>query len=609
MTLLFIAFVAGLLTVLAPCTLPLLPVIIGGSVSGETNVKRAFVIALSLGASVFVFTLLLKASTLFIAVPQSFWQIVSGGLLIIFGLVTLFPKLWEKFGFANKMNLSGNRLLAQGYTRQSFTGDIIMGAALGPVFSSCSPTYFIVLATVLPVHPAEGMVYLLAYCIGLILSLLAISLVGQRIVGALGIASNPEGWFKRIIGALFLLIGIIIATGYSTELESTILTHAGVFDVTQVEQRLLEGQNPPNTNGASNANNPSASLPAGQGGQATSSTPMMGFLTPAEKAQQYQKAPELAGIDGYINTPIGPDGKAQPITLALLKGKVVLVDFWTYSCINCMRTIPYLNAWYAKYKDQGLVIIGVETPEFAFEHVTSNVEAAVKSLGIQYPVVQDNEYATWNAYNNEYWPNDYLVDIDGYIVHSHSGEGDYAETEAAIQQALAERAARIGSPMPVATSTVSISQANLSAIQSPETYFGSNRNEYLGNGAQGQTGVQTFTIPNTLNPNTLYVGGSWDVEPEYAQNQSAGAEIEYLYSAHDINFVAAGPSAGVTIKVLLDGKPVGSLAGSDVNTTTSTALIQGDRLYNLVHDATPGAHTIKIQVQGAGLQAYTFTFG
>ena len=573
----------GLLTVLAPCTLPLLPVIIGGSVSGESNVKRALVIATSLGTSVFLFTLLLKASTLFIAVPQSFWQVFSGGLLIIFGLVTLFPTIWDKFGFAQKMNLSGNRLLAQGYTKQNITGDIIMGAALGPVFSSCSPTYFIVLATVLPVHPAEGIVYLLAYCVGLILSLLLVSVLGQRIVLALGIASDPRGWFKRVIGALFLIIGIIIATGYSTQLESTILAHAGIFDVTQIEQKLLGAQNT----------------------SEASSTQMIGFLTPVEKAQQYQKAPELAGIDGYINT----DG--QPITLASLKGKVVLVDFWTYSCINCLRTIPYLNAWYAKYKDQGLVIIGVETPEFAFEHVASNVQAAVTKLGIQYPVVQDNEYKTWNAFNNEYWPNDYLVDIDGYIVHSHSGEGDYAETETAIQQALAERAARLGTAMPVATSTVTISQADLNAIQSPETYFGSNRNEFLGNGQQGASGVQQFTAPNpaTIQPDTLYLGGSWNIVPEYAQSQDGAETIEYSYSAHDINFVAAGPAAGVTIKILLDGAPVGSLAGTDVNPTTSTVLIKEDRLYNLVHDATPGAHTIQIQVEGAGLQAYTFTFG
>ncbi len=579
MTLLFIAFVAGLLTVLAPCTLPLLPVIIGGSVSGESNTKRAIVIAGSLGASVFLFTLLLKASTLFIAVPESFWQIVSGGLLIVFGLVTLFPSIWERFGLANKLNLSGNRLLAQGYTKQSIAGDIVMGAALGPVFSSCSPTYFIVLATVLPVHPAQGIVYLLAYCIGLILSLLLVSVLGQRIVRALGIASDPRGWFKRVIGALFLLIGIIVASGYSTELESSILSHAGLFDVTQIEQRLLSGQNT----------------------AMASST--MGFLTPEEKSQQYKHVPELVQPDAYINTIDG-----QPITLASLRGKVVLVDFWTYSCINCLRTLPYLNAWYQKYKDQGFVIIGVHTPEFAFEHVLTNVQEAVARLGVQYPVVLDNEYKTWNVFGNQYWPNEYLVDIDGYVVHNHAGEGEYDVTEEAITQALAERAARLGTTMPVATSTVQVSHIDLNAIRSPETYFGSGRNEYLGNGARGQTGVQTFTMPKTIQPNTLYLGGTWDIQSEYAKSQGA-ATITYMYSAHDINFVASGLGSGVTITVVLDGKPVGSLAGSDVNSTTSQALIKEERLYNLVHDAGAGVHTIEIQVEGAGIEAYTFTFG
>jgi len=584
MALLFIAFVAGLLTVLAPCTLPLLPVIIGGSVSGQSNFKRALIIATSLGASVFIFTLLLKASTLFINVPQSFWQIVSGGLLIIFGLVTLFPNLWDKFTFAQKLNLGSNRLLAQGYTRQNFTGDIIMGAALGPVFSSCSPTYFIVLATVLPVHPAEGIVYLLAYCIGLILSLLVVSVIGQRIMGALGIASNPEGWFKRTIGALFLIIGIIIITGYSTTLESDLLSHAGMFDVTQVEQRLLGSQSSTST-----------------------TTPMIGLLTPAEKAQTYQLAPELAGIDGYLNT----DG--QPIDLAQYKGKdVVLIDFWTYSCINCLRTIPYLNAWYAKYKDQGLVIIGVETPEFAFEHIESNVSDAIARLGIKYPVVQDNEYKTWDAFNNEYWPNEYLVDIDGYIVHTQSGEGDYDVTEKAIQEALAERAVRLGlatsTPAVLNAGTVPVPQADLSGIDSPETYFGSNRNEYFGNGQPGQTGTGTFTTPQTLQPNIFYLGGTWDIEPEYAESQGAG-EIEYTYDASDLYFVASGAKGPVTIKVLRDGKPVGSFAGADVDPNTSTATIQANRLYSLIKDTMPGTHTIDIEVEGAGLQAYTFTFG
>jgi thiol-disulfide isomerase/thioredoxin len=328
------------------------------------------------------------------------------------------------------------------------------------------------------------------------------------------------------------------------------------------------------------------------------------YLTQLQKSLRYQKAPELAGIDGYLNT------GGQPITLAQYKGKnVVLVDFWTYSCINCLRTVPYLTTWYSKYKDEGLVIIGVHTPEFAFEHVEQNVADAITRLGIKYPVVLDNEYATWNAFGNEYWPNEYLIDIDGYIVHNHAGEGDYDVTEKAIQDALAERAARLGLNATVATSTVAISGPDLSAVQSPETYFGSNRNEYLGNGQKGVCGSQTFILPSpiSLDENTLDLDGSWNIQPEYAQSLGP-ATIEYAYSAHDIDFVASAATP-VTLDIILDGKPVGSLAGTDVDSKTSKAVIQSNRLYNLVHDATAGAHTIQIKVEGAGLDAYTFTFG
>jgi hypothetical protein len=254
-----------------------------------------------------------------------------------------------------------------------------------------------------------------------------------------------------------------------------------------------------------------------------------------------------------------------------------------------------------------LVIIGVHTPEFAFEHVEKNVSDALARLGIKYPVVLDNEYATWNAFGNQYWPREYLVDIDGYVVHDHAGEGEYDVTEKAIQDALAERAARLGVNASITSSTVSVPAADLHAIQSPETYFGSDRNEYLGNGKKGVAGAQTFILPGTQYANTLYLDGSWNVQSQYAESQGA-TTITYTYSAHDINFVASA-AMPVTLDILLDGKPVGALAGTDVDPATSKAVIQADRLYNLVHDATPGSHTIQIKVEGAGLQAYTFTFG
>ncbi len=362
------------------------------------------------------------------------------------------------------------------------------------------------------------------------------------------------------------------------------LSHSGIFDVTKIEQRLLGSKN------------------------SDASAPMLGLLSPEEKARQYQQAPELAQPDSYLNT------NGQPISLAQYKGKkVVLIDFWTYSCINCLRTIPYLNAWYEKYKDQGLVIVGVHTPEFAFEHVQSNVSDAITRLGIKYPVVQDNEYKTWNAFGNQYWPNEYLVDVDGYVVDNHAGEGDYDKTEAAIQQALAELASRNGATSSAITSdTVSIPQADLSGINSPETYFGYSRNRYFGNGTPGQSGVHTYALPASTQPNTFYLSGTWDMQAEYAESKSAGV-LQFTYNTKDVYFVASGNAGGnggaVQIEVWRDGKPVGQAAGADVDPATSVATIKENRLYHLIHGTEPGVHTIQIKVKSAGLQAFTFTFG
>ena len=587
MTLLLIAFFAGILTVLSPCVLPLLPVIVGGSLAGGTSRKRAFTVTISLGVSVFVFTFLLKVSTVFIMVPPSFWNWLSGGILFLVGIFFIFPNLWDLIPGTARANRDSTQLMSKGFMRQTFWGDVLVGAALGPVFTTCSPTYFVVLASVLPVSLALGTSDILAYILGLCAFLLLISFVGQKLLDKVSFAADGRGWLRRTVGILFVIIAVLIVTNTLVTIEAPLYN---IFDETKIEKYFL-------TPGAANPVATSTSA-----GTATSTQPALRFLTPAQKALIYPKAPELAGIDGYLNT------GGQPISLAQYKGKdVVLIDFWTYSCINCLRTVPYLTTWYQKYKDQGLVIIGVHTPEFAFEHVEQNVAGALTRLGIKYPVVLDNEYGTWNAYGNEYWPNEYLIDIDGDIVHNHAGEGDYDVTEKAIQAALAERAARLGLKTTVATSTVAISGPDLSAIQSPETYFGSNRNEYLGNGQQGASGNQTFTLPDSLNENTLYLDGSWDIQPEYAQSLGP-ATIEYAYDAHDIDFVASAATP-VTLDITLDGKPVGSLAGADVDPKTSKAVIQSNRLYNLVHDATPGPHTIQIKVEGAGLQAYTFTFG
>lgn len=623
MLLFLIAFIAGVLTVLAPCVLPLLPVIVGGSVSGGVNRARAYTVAFSLGASVILFTLLLKFSTVFVNIPQYAYEWFSGGVLILFGIVTLFPQIWDSIGLVNTLSRESNKAMSRGFMQQSFWGDVLVGAALGPVFSTCSPTYFVILATVLPASFAAGFADLLAYTFGLVLMLLLVSLAGQRIVDRLGIAADPRGWFRKVIGALFIIIGVLVFSGAEAPLEAWLISN--VYDITQVEQQLLQlrgnsGGPMPTLGEQNEANNElvyeaTTSEPTSSSTKASPSLPVAAII--AQKAMRYPKSPELASIDGYINTGTNPDGTAKKITIGEFKGKkVVLIDFWTYSCINCQRTLPYLKDWYEKYHDQGLEIIGVHTPEFAFEHVLSNVQNAVNGFGLKYPSVLDNEYGTWNAFGNSYWPRKYLIDIDGYIVYDHAGEGNYDVTEKAIQAALAERAKRLGDEMP--TSAISSPDAvsvDANALGSPETYFGASRNQFLGNGDQGQTGVQSLAEPKTTDPNILYLVGKWDFQPEFAQTPAdiGSDKIEYRYQAKNVYLVAgSGSGKDISVEVLRDGKALdSSYAGKDIifKDGKSYVKINQNRLYHIIGDTSYGEHLIEFIISQPSLQVYTFTFG
>lgn len=239
MTLLLLSFVAGVLTVLAPCILPLLPVIVGGSVGDDKKFRRALTVTASLAVSVIAFTLLIKASTLLIDIPPNFWTWFSGGIIIIFGLISLFPSLWERIPFLSKLSIGSNKVMTEGYKKKSFWGDVIVGAALGPVFSTCSPTYFLVLAAVLPETPIIGLIYLVAYSVGLSISLLIVSFLGQKLLNKVGVVADPRGKFKKILGAVFLIVGIGIITGVDKDLQVKILD-SGFFDVTKIEQKLLD---------------------------------------------------------------------------------------------------------------------------------------------------------------------------------------------------------------------------------------------------------------------------------------------------------------------------------------------------------------------------------
>jgi thiol-disulfide isomerase/thioredoxin len=310
-----------------------------------------------------------------------------------------------------------------------------------------------------------------------------------------------------------------------------------------------------------------------------------------QKALVYQKYKEIADPAGFVNT------NGAPITLSQYVGKkVILLDFVAYSCINCQRTFPYLNDWYSKYEDKGLVIIGIHTPEFAFEHEQKNVEEAMKQFGIKFPVVLDNTYGTWNAYGNQFWPRKYLIDIDGYVVYDHIGEGNYSETEAKIVDLLNERATRLNASKVNKDKTPMNETPAGTAGESPETYLGSARNqyEYIGTGS--------------LPKDRYMLSGSWNKMPEYAELTSDTGTISYHFYATKLHFVAEAPSGDTAAEILLDGKPISAEdSGADVKNGVVT--FNEARLYTLVDlKGKPGEHTIEIKIHKKGLQAYTFTF-
>lgn len=549
-----LSFLAGILTVLAPCVLPFLPVIVGGSL-GHGSRRRPYLIAGSLVVSLLLFTMLLKASTAFLNIDPKVWAIGSGTLVILLGLAMLFPGVWARVAGALKLE-NTHQLLDKARAQRSETlGAVLTGAALGPVFSSCSPTYAWVIATVLPASPTAGMLYLGVYCIGMAGALLAISLLGRRLINRLGWAADPRGWFQRIVAVLFIFVGVFVATGWDKQVQAWAVDKFP--SLTAFEEGLIPSSE--------------QALPR-RGGEGEIPNP-----TPA---------PELQGITSWVGS--------EPLTLAGLRGKVVLVDFWTYSCINCVRTQPYLNAWYDRYHDSGFEIIGVHAPEFAFEKVPENVAKAVAEAQIKYPVALDNDFATWRAYNNRYWPAKYLIDAEGRIRWVHFGEGNYDEAEAQIRELLGESGE---------TAVVSDETLQHTPGQSPETYLGTARAEGNDSGLRG--GDHDYgEITDPSGPNHWTLGGSWNADGESITALGGGAQLRYRFSGRQMYLVMDGP-ADARVRVEVEGGI--TPGGADV--VGEYVTLDGAKMYRLVQlPETTGGTTVTLTFD-EGVRANAFTFG
>ena len=522
MSLLIVSFISGILTILAPCVLPLLPVIVGGSITNKSK-SRPFIITLSLAASVVLFTLLLKVSTIFINIPQETWLYISGGIVLVFGILTLFPESWEKISFALKLYKS-EELMQKSSEKKGILGPILIGMSLGPVFASCSPTYALILATVLPQNFSKGLLALIVYAIGLALVMLLVAFLGQKLVARLKWLSNPKGFFKRILGIIFIIVGLMIITGYEKKLEQYIL-EKGFFDVTKLEQQILKNTELKNSNSKQ-----TTEKTQNQNSTTSSTLPILG------------SAPEISGITSWINS--------APLTLEQLKGKVVIVDFWTFSCINCIRTLPHVQGWYEKYKDKGLVIIGVHYPEFAFERIPENVEKAAKEYKLTYPIAIDNDGKTWDAYENRYWPASYFIDKNGQIRATHFGEGNYDENEKIIQELLSENGENL-TEMPL----MNMPDVAINLSETPETYLGYDRAERFLN-TKDETKldqVATYTLPDELDQNSWALGGSWNVGPQDTVSAADKAKLGLVFSAKEA-YLVMGSKTPAKVEIELNGE-------------------------------------------------------
>lgn len=554
MFLLFGAFIAGMLTVLAPCVLPLLPIIIGGSVSGDTkDRRRPIVIAVALAISLLLFTLILKVTTVFINIPPTTFAYISGVIIILLGVVTLFPTIYARL--INRLGIEqrAQKLLGKGYNnKRTFIGPVITGAALGPVFSSCSPMYAYILATVLPASFGLAMLYMVAYILGLAVILLAIGYYGQRFISKIKFASDPKGTFQRVLAIIFIIVGLLIFTGYDKKFQTYVSTHTP-FDFDSLTEKLL----PDSAN-------------------KTEDGKLFNVVEP------YQ-APEFVGLENWLNS--------KPLTMESLKGKVVYVDFWTYSCINCIRNNPYIESWYKTYKDDGFVVVGVHAPEFAFERVPANVAKALKDQKLTYPVALDNDFATWAAYQNQSWPAGYLIDAEGKVRRIHEGEGQYKETEEAIRSLLKQKGASLSGEL-----TTSANKPPVSSAQTPETYLGTRRaSNFSSTPALGAANGKPFMHPASLQTNYWSLGGDWNVTSE---NITAGANatLRFKVSAKNV-YIVGGSQQPQTVTVTLNGQPYKQFT------------VQESKLYDvLTFDTFMSNQLFELQVP-AGVSLNAFTFG
>lgn len=562
MLIFLLAYLGGALTILSPCVLPVLPFVF---LKSEQSFRRSGLpVLFGMAATFTVLASLAAVGGAWLVQVNLYGRYAAMLLLLALGLALIFPSWSERM--MRPFVALGGRLQQRADQHNNLRGSLLLGVAVGFLWAPCAgPILGLVLAgAALNGANIYSALLLLTFAAGAATSLAVALLAGGRLIAWMKRNFGVEEKLRRVLGVAVVAGVVVIAAGWDTRF----LAQFTAANTTSTEQKLIEQ------------------------------------LAQRDETADTKIAPPLVGATGWINTP--------PLSDKELRGKVVLLDFWTYSCINCLRTLPYLKAWDEKYRAQGLVILGVHAPEFAFEKDISNVERAVRELGITYPVALDNNYAIWNAYQNRYWPAHYLIDARGHIRHQHFGEGAYAETELMIQALLKEANQELAVNQElVQVQGVGATAAAADNQRSPETYLGYARQKNLVSPeALRKDKTARYSTPRELEINQWALRGDWLIGKESARSTAPGGAISFRFEGRDLHLVlAARNGKPLRFKVMLDGKMPGESHGADID-AAGNGVIREQRLYQLVRQrGEPKARTFRIEFLEGGAEAFAFTFG
>jgi cytochrome c biogenesis protein CcdA/thiol-disulfide isomerase/thioredoxin len=603
MTIVVLVFLGGVLTILSPCILPVLPFVFARSEQKFLTNGLPMLAGMAITFAA-IATLAAVGGSWAVRVNQ-YGRIVALVLLTAFAATLLSPRLAD--WLARPFVALGNRLAqpTPGSGKFGLVNSLLLGVATGLLWAPCAgPILGLILTGAAISGPnARTTLLLFAYAAGAATSLAVALLAGGRVFAFLKKSLGTGEWIRRALGVGVLLAVVAILFGW----DSTVLTRLSLNGTNSLEQSLIDKIGPRDgASGSAKTMAMSNSNMAMSNSTADGHGMMMSAAKPAGDLPVEGAIPSFTGATLWLNSP--------PLTPEALRGKVVMVDFWTYSCINCLRALPFVESWYEKYKDHGLVVIGVHAPEFAFEKDPNNVRRAVADLKVTYPVALDNDYAIWQAFNNQYWPAHYFIDATGRIRGHHFGEGNYDESEQTLRKLLTD-AGQTNLPPPGMGSAKAVgvqAPPDEAHDQSPETYVGYRRAEnFASPGGFSQDQSHRYSAPAALKLNQWALNGSWNVDPEKAVLGAVPGKIEFRFYARDLHLVLGPGSDGkpVRFRVLLDGAAPAANHGADTDSSGAGA-IDGQRLYQLIRQAGDvREHVFSIEFLDPGVQAYSFTFG